>query len=87
MRFSYFSVKLSLQSTFYVSYVTIFRASANFVQLAIEKNSNYRKQTYYKLKKKSLPSEAYFITTNKVRQFLLQKAVAFLLQSQRSSIK
>ena len=51
MRFSYFSVKLSLQSTFYVSYMTIFRASANFVQLAIEKNSNYRKQTYYKLKK------------------------------------
>ena len=51
MRFSYFSVKLSLQSTFYVNYITIFRASANFVQLAIEKNSNYRKQTYYKLKK------------------------------------
>ena len=51
MRFSYFSVKLSLQSTFYVNYMTIFRASANFVQLAIEKNSNYRKQTYYKLKK------------------------------------
>ena len=47
--------------------MTIFRASANFVQLAIEKNSNYRKQAYYKLKKKSLPSEAYFITTNKVR--------------------